>query len=137
LRKALGQKIKNPLENVVGSTFLGSQEFIDDIKEKYLGEKKADRNLPALNKIMSRPSIETIQNAVRSAFAESSDIKQVSLYLSHHYSGRRLKEIGKNFNIGESGVSQASGRMRKRIEADKKLKQKIEDIRRELNLSKV
>ena len=134
IEKTLGQKIRNPLENVIGSTFLGSQAFIDDIRGKYLGEKKSDRNLPALKKIMSRPSIESIQDAVRSEFAQVSDIKQVTLYLSHRYSGRRLQEIGAFYNIGESGVSQASSRMSKRIEVDKKLRQKIEDIRKGLNL---
>ena len=132
--KSPGQQIKNPLENVICSTFLGSQAFIDAIKEQHLGGKKEDRNLPALNKIISRPSIEAIQEAVRSEFSEAPDIKQVSLYLCHNYSGRRLKEIGEYFNLGESGVSQASGRMRKRLEADKKLRQKVEHIQNGLNL---
>jgi len=34
--------------------------------------------------------------------------KQVKLYFSHRYSWLKLKEIGKYFNIGESGVSQTS-----------------------------
>ena len=133
-KRALGQKIKNPLDNVIGSTFLGSQEFVEYIKEKYLAEKKADRNLPALNRLVSQPTIDSIYNAVRSEFSEESDVRQASLYLSHNYSGRRLKEIGEYFSIGESGVSQASGRMGRRIEADKQLRQKIEKIRRGLNL---
>jgi len=102
--KTLGQNIQNPLQEVIGSTFLGSPAFIDEIKSRYLGDLKADRDLPALNKLSSRPNIETIQDAVKKEFLEESEIRQASLYLCHHYSGRKLKELGEYFTIGESGV---------------------------------
>jgi DNA-directed RNA polymerase specialized sigma subunit len=34
--------------------------------------------------------------------------KQIKLYFCHKYSRLKLKEIGKYFGIGESGVSQTS-----------------------------
>jgi DNA-directed RNA polymerase specialized sigma subunit len=34
--------------------------------------------------------------------------KQIKLYFYHKYSGLKLKEIGKYFDICESGVSQTS-----------------------------
>jgi REP element-mobilizing transposase RayT len=131
------QNVRNPLQEVIGSTFLGSQAFIDEIKAHYMGDIKADRNLPALNKLSSRPDIETIQNAVKKEFSGESEIKQASLYLCHHYSGRKLKELGEHFTMGESGVSQASGRFRAKMEADRKLKRRMECVIKELKLSNV
>jgi hypothetical protein len=39
--------------------------------------------------------------------------------------------------IGESGVSQATRRIRMKIEGDKKLKKQIKRVEKKLNLSKV
>jgi len=36
--------------------------------------------------------------------------REVKIYLCQNYSGKALKEMGRHFDIGESGVSQAPGR---------------------------
>ncbi len=42
-------------------------------------------------------------------------VKNVSLYLCHRHTGRKLKYIGRHFNVGESAVSQGSRRMSMKI----------------------
>jgi chromosomal replication initiation ATPase DnaA len=60
--------------------------------------------------------------------------KKVSIYLSHRYSGMKLKEIGELFCMSESGVTQASRRLEKKIEEDKKLKKKVKSTKSKLKL---
>jgi hypothetical protein len=55
----------------------------------------------------------------------------------HINSAKRLREIGKRFGVSESGVTQASGRIRIRQKNDKKFGKLIAKIVRELALSNV
>ena len=48
----------------------------------------------------------------------------------------KLKDIGKHFGIGESGVSQACRRVSHKIDRDKKLKRKIGNIEKKMKLSR-
>ncbi len=101
---------EDPLKEATSSLILGRGEFIDDIREKYLGDIKKGRDLPAL-KELTKTSLEAIIKAVGQEFRDESEYaRKVSIYLSHRYSGRRLREIGEEFRIGESAVSQASKR---------------------------
>jgi chromosomal replication initiation ATPase DnaA len=47
------------------------------------------------------------------------------MYLCQRYTGKKLKDIGRHFGIGESGVSQACRHVIHKIEKDKKLEKKI------------
>ncbi|GBE00513.1 chromosomal replication initiator protein DnaA [bacterium BMS3Abin07] len=51
--------------------------------------------------------------------------RKASLYLCHRYSRKTLKEIGSYFGIGESAVSQASHRFKRKLDKDRKLSKKI------------
>ncbi len=55
----------------------------------------------------------------------------------HKFSGQKLIDIGSHFGIGVSGVSQASRRVALQIKDDKKLKEKIDKIILDLDLSTV
>lgn len=117
---------KSPLDNVTGSTILGSVDFVNEIKDKYLKDKKGDRNLPALKEFSDRPAIEDIEKEVESVFGTDNSLsKKVKLYFCHKYSGKKLKEIGAHFGISESGVSQSSHRISSMLQADKKLSEQI------------
>jgi len=134
----LGQEYNNPLNNVVNSTILGSAEFTEEIKKKYLKDKYGDRNLPALIAFSHRPTIENIEKEVELILeADTPLLRQVKLYFCHKYSGKRLKKIGEHFGISESGVSQASRRISLKINTDKKLKKEITLIEKGLNMSKM
>ncbi len=49
-------------------------------------------------------------------------------FLYRQYTGKKLKEIGLQFGIGESGVSQSCKRVVQKIEKDKQLKKKIDRL---------
>ena len=51
--------------------------------------------------------------------------KQKKLYFRHRDSGLKLKEIGKYFGIGESGVSQTRRRLSDKLKRNKNLSKKV------------
>jgi len=50
----VARKYDSPLKEVTASVLLGSQDFIQIIKESYLSDKKPDRDLPAIRQLGSR-----------------------------------------------------------------------------------
>ena len=134
----IGQEYKSPLEEVVSSTILGRVDFIETIKDKYLSNKKIDPNLPALKELSGKPSVEEIIEEVDSVFREDRGLARgIKIYLCHRHTGKMLQEIGKYFDIGDSGVSQASRRIAMKLGQDNKLSKKIRKIENKLKLSRM
>ena len=134
----IDKEYKNPLSELTQSIFLGGQDFISEIKSKYLEDKKEDRDVPHLRALSIKPDIAEIEEVVDSIF--ESDIRfnrQMKLYASHRFSGKKLKEIGKHYSISESGVTQASRRIKIAARKKASLKRNIKLIERKLNLSNV
>ena len=131
----VGKGEGSPLKEAVASTILGSKEFVEEVSRKYLGERKKDREVPALKKLSGQTSIEEIAEAAAGIFGkEEKTAKKVSIYLSHRYSGQSLKTIGAHFGMSESGVAQASRRMEKKLEQDNKLKKNVELAKKKAGL---
>ncbi|MCD5417272.1 transposase [Candidatus Bipolaricaulota bacterium] len=134
----IGREYKSPLKKVVSSTILGSADFIKAIEDKYLSTRKADPNLPALKELSGKPSADEITEEVESVFGEDHTLARgVKIYLCHKHTGKMLKEIGRQFDIGASGVSQTSRRIAMKISQDNKLSEKIRTIENKLNLSRM
>jgi putative transposase len=131
----IGIADESPLGTAVASSVLGSEEFIDDIRDRYLSGRKKDRNLPALA-ALTRISPKDIARRVRLEFRNEPALeKKVRIYLSHRFSGVRLKEIGKLFGISESGVSQASRRFETMLATDRRLRKRVRKLQKLLGLS--
>ena len=129
------QEYTSPLKQVVSSTLLGSADFIEYIKDNFLSAKKPDKELPALKKLVKKPSMQDIFKEVELVFAKDKVLsRNVKMYLCTRFTGNKLKEIGFHFGIGESGVSQACRRVADKIEEDKKLKKQIEKFEKLFNL---
>ncbi len=134
----IDQKYKNPLAELSNPVILGSETFVVEIKERFLRDKKADRDLPALRSLSSRPTLDQIEKVVNSALpSEKKMARQIKLYFCHRYSGRKLSEIGKRFGIGLSGVTQASRRIGLKTKKDKKLGKLLKRIENNLFLFNV
>jgi putative transposase len=128
-----GKELESPFKRVIASTFLGSEEFINNIREKYLEKRKVDkRNVPAARKILRGPSFEEIEEAVDKELGKEHALnKKMSIYLSHRYSGMRLDEIGAYFGKKGSAVSQLSRRFNEALGGDKGLRGILNRIERE------
>ena len=118
----LDKEYDSPLNAVVAATMLGCAEFIQEIAERHIEGKQMDRDLPALRSFTNRPSMDTITQVVKSFVgAQARLAEKTCIYLSHKYSGAKLKEIGERFGIGQSAVTQASRRFAKQVDNDRAL----------------
>lgn len=132
------QEDKNPLARFSRSVILGGNEFVEEIKTRYLRYKQVDRNLPTLRDFSDQPGLSQIGKVVDSVLQTDKKLaRRVKLHMCHRYSGMNLREIGKHFGLGESGVSQASRRICMKAEEDKKLKAIIKTIEARIVLSNV
>jgi hypothetical protein len=127
------KELESPFKRVIASTFLGSEEFINSIREKYLGQKKVDkRNVPAARRVLRGPSFDEIEKAVIKVIGKDHALnKKMSIYLSHRYSGMKLDEIGAYFGKKGSAISQLSRRFKETLEGDKGLGGMLNQIERE------
>ena len=132
------QEYESPLDQVVSSTLLGSADFIAFIKDNFLSLKMPDKELPALKELVRKKSIQDIFEKVEMVFTKDKVLaRNVKMYLCQRNTGKKLKEIGMHFGIGESGVSQICRRVAQKREEDKKLKKKIVRLEKQINLSRV
>lgn len=135
--EAVGKKYPDPLAGSIASTILGSEDFVRDIRERYLEGKTSDRDLPALRDLTRRPAIETIRKLAEDAFSESGRLARVAgIYLCRRFSGAKLKRIGDLYGISESGVTQAAKRFEKMMERDILLDGRLQKIAEELKSHK-
>ncbi len=120
LYDAIGKESRDPLADSVASTILGNDDFVRDIREKYLDGKKKDRELPALRDLTRGPDIAEIKAVSEEAFPEDSRLaRMVGIYLCWRFSGAKLKQIGNLYGISESGVNWACWRFENMMERDK------------------
>jgi putative transposase len=132
------QQYDSPMEQVVSSTLLGSADFIAFIKDNFLSAKKPDKELPALKELVKKASMQDIFETVELVFTQNKALaRNVKMYLCQKYTGKKLKEIGLQFGIGESGVSQSCKRVAQKIEKDKKLKKKIGRLEKQIDMSRM
>jgi len=131
----IGIDYESPLKKVVASTILGHDEFVKKIREKYLPDKKDDRNLPALRILSESLPIEDIEKQTEAVFYDDPKLsRKAALYVSHRYSGRKLKDIGDYFGMSVSAVYQTSSRFALQIENDQRLWEGVGQVKMELNL---
>ena len=87
-------RYESPLAELSHSVILGSTEFVDVIKDRFLKGRKTDRELPALNEITKRLRLDHIEQVVDSALQPDEKLaRQVKLYVCHHYSGNVHKSL--------------------------------------------
>jgi REP element-mobilizing transposase RayT len=131
----INNKSDSPLEETVASTILGSDSFIELIKDKYLDRNKRDRSIPALKELIEIPDIAETYKKVEALCNNNTSLsRKITIYLFHNYSDKRLKEIGTYFKIGDSAVSEASKQFNIMLKKNKKLRRKIELMREQLNI---
>jgi REP element-mobilizing transposase RayT len=137
VEELIEQEYENPLNCTVAATILGSEEFVQEITTRHIDGKEKDRDLPALKKLATRPSLDRIIQTVQRIIDNEKLSGKACIYFYHKFSGARLKEIGSCFGIGESAVSQASRRFVLQVKDNKELSKAVEKIKSELNLSRV
>jgi REP element-mobilizing transposase RayT len=128
------QESKSPLKGAVAATILGSPKFVKWITQSHLDEMQADRNVPAVRK-MVRPALDEIETIVgKLIFADKTLARKVSIYFCHRYSGARLREVGERFGMSDAAITQASKRIRIAAEQDGVLRKKLDQVAKKLGI---
>jgi len=122
VQRGIVEDQEDPLKKAVASTVIGSEEFTEWVREKWI-KRGVDREVPALRAIGKKPDISCIIKACEKAFRKDSlESRRMALYLSHHISGLSLKEVGEYFGgVSISAVSQNSLRQEKRFKENAEL----------------
>lgn len=123
-----GKEYDSPIDSTVASTVLGGEDFVETIMGGHLAGEEERPDLPAVRALHHRFSIESIGQLVAKKVRDPRLARDIALYLCQHYSGEKLKEIGGHFGLGDSGVTKASFRLRKRMEKDQALRDIIAGI---------
>jgi len=132
------REYQSPLKDVVGSTLLGSPDFINHIKKAYLTDKPADKEIPAMSALADDIAISDIMNQVENEFCDGGSLaRDVKIFLLKKYTRTRLKDIGILFGIVESGVSKVTTRFWNKLETDEALKKRIHKIEERLSRVKI
>jgi len=131
----LGKEYESPLQGVFASSLLGSELFVQDITAMHLDGKEIDREVPAIRELSKSRKIEMIVSNLRGVFGDIGFEQKAAIYLSHHYSGARLKELCAYFVKKESAISQASRRFAAQMESDGKLAKIVASLVEKLKLS--
>jgi len=133
VQRGMAEKEEDPLKKVVASTVIGSEEFTEWVREKWI-RHRVDREVPALRAIGKRPKISSIEAACEGVFGRGSlESRRMALYLSHRISGLSLKEVGEYFGgISISAVSQNSLRQERRFKENPELSRAIMKLKETL-----
>ncbi len=131
----LGREYETPLKRTFGTAVLGSEAFVAMIAETQLASKGADRTVPALRAFESRPDPEAILQAVSSVIGDNEKLaRQVGMYLCHRHSGKKLKEIGALFGVGETAIAEARRLLSRKLKGDVELAKTVETVRGKLGI---
>jgi hypothetical protein len=137
VNRAIEGEIENPFEEVVHQSILGTQEFIDWVRQKL--PRKGQREVPSLTKLQQHISAERIIGEVAKAGnvqaddlldrkTKLKDLRQIAMELSYRYSNYKQKEIGAIFGVDYSTVSQSRARLKAKLKSSRKLKKQFHRI---------
>ena len=132
--------LKNPLEKSYKNIALGSEKFIEEIKEKIskLSSNREinhikDENLLSKECVIDAVSTQLgIDEGIIFKKSKGNIYRKLALYLLKKYTPLSLKEIGELFSMDYSAVSQAVKRFEKEIRKDRMTQEMVEKTTKEL-----
>ena len=132
--------LKNPLEKSYKNIALGSEKFIEEIKEKIfkLSSNREinyikDENLLSKECVIDAISTQLgIDKSIIFKKSRGNIYRKLALYFLKKYTPLSLKEIGELFSMDYSAVSQAVKRFEKEIRKDRMTQEMVEKTTKEL-----
>jgi len=121
--------MKNPFENAYKGMVLGSEVFIEEIKEKIksIGQKREIKETRLVESYKAKEIINKISEVFEikrnKIFSKQKNniYRQLALYLIKKHSTLSLKEVGDLFGMDYAAVSQATRRFENKIKIDKRV----------------
>jgi putative transposase len=135
-------KIENPSDDVVSGAILGRVDFINWVKKTFLNKDAKD--IPQLKSLKPRPTPDDLIRAVSNEYGcERETIMQkgkkrniardVAIYFCREITGETGVSLGRHFGgITGSGIAIKHKQIANQIEADRKLKRRLNRIRKKI-----
>ena len=125
---------------------LGPQSFIDLIKKTY-GAEKINKDIPTSRELLPdkkrildevcRAYDTTAAEIIKMRRGKMNEARNVAIYMTRSLRRDTLKEIGLQFNIdNDSIVSSVMERVKKRLEKDRKLYRRLDEITKSIQQAK-
>jgi putative transposase len=120
--------------NISFGFLLGSPEFVEDIKARFI-EGKQNKEIPVLKAAQPQLNPENTKQAITKKIADTKLSRKIGIYLIRKHTSLSLKEIAALFDkISDAGVSALYNRVGKKRLADKRLNGEIKEIEKMLKI---
>lgn len=136
---------ENPFDALKGGLILGGKGFIDEIKKKI--KLKIHREIPESRRLTCiryenviaavAKGLNVGERKIREPGRRDNLSRKISLYLLRKSTDISNEEIAGHFGIGYTAVSQATSRLKKELEENRRLKEIVQDIEKELLLRRL
>ena len=134
-------EIENPFEEVTHQSILGTQSFVEWVKNKL--PRKDQREIPSLRKLQHDIPAENIVEEVALAGqvqtedlldrkTKLKELRQIAMELSYCYSNEKQAEIGAIFGVDYSTVSQSRARLKAKLKSSRKLNKQFRRIKEQV-----
>jgi chromosomal replication initiation ATPase DnaA len=134
VREGITTAVKNPFQEVVAQLILGSEEFVERLKEQLLSDSEASREMPSMRHLSVVRKPEQVLAAVAAALecdieeltrrGKRSPERGMAMELVHRLCGLSQPEIGKLFGgLDYSSVSVNRKKFLSALDHDKHLRQ--------------
>ena len=128
-------------DKVIGQSILGGEEFVEWIKERFL-KGRQDRESPSLRELKRYRAKEVIMKAIEKVTGKSLEeikaskgrLRQIATDLLYRIGGLKGVEIGNLMGVDYSTVSQGRKRLRGKMQKDKRLREMVSKIERDLSI---
>ena len=126
VEEGIAGRIKNPLLDTVAGMMLGSGNFVNEIKKKYLDDGKKSRDLPGLRALMKNVSstdkIIKVVNEMAGSLTTKEKAKTM-VYFLRKYTDSTLEEIAKDCkgDVTAAAVSNMVFRLHESREKNRRL----------------
>ena len=124
----------NPLKGRNTDVVMGSEEYIEKIKEMVMGRPK-NSSLSGLRSLQKDARVKVVEKTVKEASCGERERKKLLMYGLRSYTGLSLKEVGEKVGgAGPIAVSQAVRRFKNAAQTDKVIASLICEVDRECKM---
>jgi putative transposase len=145
VREGITGNLPNPLERGTGHGIIGTNEFIEKIKEEYIRSGIGAREVPAVKRILAQVEPERIIRNICEEFKVKRNellrkgykgvARGILMEMLYRYGGMNQREIGELMGIDYSAVSVMRKRLSAGQEEDRHLSARIERLRKRMEPS--
>lgn len=139
----LSTEIPSPLEQVVGKVLLGSQQWVEKMRQQ-LGHDEVDGNIADLREVVWRPTKEAIEAEVAADFGvdlplilskrvRNNDARMAALYLIRQLTNEPATQLASRYGgVSQAAISKSVKRAELRMDDDVKWRRRLNRLTKSL-----